>query len=465
MPRRFYLLLPAAVILALFFCGSAWIQAGTSSPALSERLLACGTCHSMEQEVQTWLSGPHRTVACLQCHAEGDPTWVRHEFLERNEEMATYQNPVNPLTIPLKIANDRCLECHDPQMPALLKDLYPAPLKAPVGASRHGTAMTINAAHDLHLNGSAQMTCLECHGGQVHGPAPGSPERIAQSHTNCQSCHDQKQVQLAVTGSVSCSACHVDPKVLMPQDHKQQNRWMADHGKRSLSDNCGECHLAQSAGPHGALANPTAFPTSQTDSCLSCHSNVAMPHGTGYLATHGAAYLKAPAGTCQSCHTPQGNPVTPAPAHAVAGFCTDCHLQPMPHPASFMARHGALAQAAPATCDACHSPKNPARPSAQHASRAFCASCHNAYQHPTGWVAGHGGKVTDSCATCHTLQGVPGQHNACSACHTASGIWHERMWFAKHGRIVSSQGDASCLKCHNEVQPSCAQCHRAYGSR
>lgn len=461
-------LFPAAAgLFAVLAAGLLWLQLAGAAPssAVPPHLIACASCHSMEQEVASWAQSPHQDVACLQCHTESDVAWIRHEFAEKNMEMADH--PQLAPTIPLQVPNERCLDCHAPQMDYLLKDEAPPPLKAPaVLSDKPGTPMAINAMHDLHVNGEEAISCGACHFGSAHGPETTSTARVDAVHNACQSCHTEKQVTMAVTGSVSCGACHISVGSVTPKDHKNQIEWRVAHGTASTAGTCGECHFGPSAGPHGMLTSPAAYTSSTEDGCLACHG-VAMPHPTGWMQGHTGEF-RASSTTCANCHgttgqglyaTYSGNPA----AIANTGICKDCHLLPMPHPDSFMTVHGTESYKMPQVCDACHSARNVAAQPAvtQHASSSFCASCHDGYQHPTGWVANHGGKVTDSCAACHTVQGAPNQHNSCAACHTGSSAWHPKMWFASHGPVVEAQGEASCAKCHDYIQPSCAQCHRS----
>ncbi|MFZ5814949.1 MAG: cytochrome c3 family protein [Bacillota bacterium] len=432
---------------------------GAAGEAPPQAVLACAECHSMEREVATWAGSVHKDLTCLECHKEGDVTWVRHEFLERNDQMAAHaRSEIH--TIPLKTYNERCVTCHEEQLDALKQDRIPQPLPGAPAKPDAGQPMAIRALHDKHLNGKEPMDCVACHLDEVHGPAQGTEERRESAHRTCLECHEQKQVRLEVAeGDVSCAACHLEVEAITPEDHREARAWARAHGQASEVQNCGSCHLSASAGPHdSAVTNPASFQISQQDACLTCHAGLTMPHPASFVARHGQEALAAKEGTCEACHAPAEGEAA-APAHADPQFCSACHLQPMPHPDGYLGVHGAEALAAPATCEACHSNKNPVNATAPHASKTYCASCHNAYQHPRGWVAAHGSQVKESCATCHSVQQGEGGHNACAACHTSEGSWHEKMWFIKHGKQVKAEGDAACLNCHSEVEPSCSKCH------
>lgn len=560
MLKRFLLGLAAAAALALGVVALNFLHpanAGTE-PAFKaeENVKFCGTCHSMEQEVLTWQANAHKDVSCLECHVEEDPGWIRHEFVDRNTEMKKASSPLQ-----LKVAENRCEECHQPQMEQLLKDITPKPINASTKAPDAGKPMDTKALHDKHLKGNAKTSCTDCHYSDAHGFTESSTPWREATHKLCLDCHEQKQVKIAVTGTTSCGACHTQPMTVAPVDHKDLTAWKVSHGDSAGSKTCGQCHLSDSAGPHVQLSNPQSFPSATKDACASCHSGVQMPHPDNFISTHGKVALATKTGTCESCHsasatgtapragvdalscttchaqpmphpanflslhadkakaspasctachspankanpnalharssfcldchkTPMphpadflathgqkaeaspstcttchssANPISPKASYAKASYCADCHLTPMPHPSAFVANHGAEAKKAPATCETCHSPKNVARPTAPHANAGYCSNCHDNYEHEAGWVGTHGTAVTASCSTCHTLQGQPGQHNTCAACHTSNGKWHDAMWFAKHGPIVTKQGDASCATCHNYVEPSCSKCHR-----
>jgi hypothetical protein len=483
---------------------------GPIDPASAQLVDNCGKCHSMDKQVTEWQTSPHKDVACMECHEESQATWVRHELSDRNPEMAATKDPAVKV-LPIKAINDRCLDCHASQLDAVKADKVPAPLKAGTVVANQGQPLPVNAAHTAHLKPENGLDCTTCHADSAHGPKAGTPEAKDATHTLCLDCHAQKNVTIKVTGSTSCGACHADPKTVTPPDHTDKAAWTKAHGDASKQGTCGECHLGPTAGAHGKLANSAAFPSSSPDACASCHAGIAMPHpqdwlnghadkfsankaacatchgskenpanlpntgiciechqvpmphSSNYLSVHGTNAEQLGAGTCDTCHSPSKNPISPTPEHARADYCTACHQVPMPHSADYLKSHGQQAMTKGITCEACHSSKNKANPTAAHASATFCSSCHDQYQHQSGWVAAHGEKVDATCGTCHTLIGQPGQHNACSTCHSnPDGKWHPDLFYVSHANIVQKQGRESCDTCHNEVGPKCSQCHRNY---
>jgi len=456
------LLIALTAVCSVVAVGIVWGHATSATPAPSvQKVLFCGTCHSMDREVLAWQDSAHTNVACLQCHVDMDPSQMRSEFEDLTATMASKSPTAFAHTIDMKVPNERCVDCHTPQMDQILGDLEPAKLKGIAGANVTAPGpMPVKAMHNTHLKGKPDMKCVDCHSSSAHGPNPATVERRDASHKLCQECHDQKKVAIPVPGTVSCAACHNKPSSVAPANHKSEAQWRKDHGKASNEKTCGECHLDDSAGAHGRLSQPAAFPTKAKDACASCHAGVAMPHQAGYVAVHGQVAMSTAKGTCETCHSAEKNPITPTPAHAKGGFCTDCHAQPMPHPVNYAAAHGPDALKAPASCETCHSAKNVANPTAQHAAVNFCSTCHDKYQHPAGWITAHATKVTASCATCHTMLGEQGVHNACATCHSIRQGAHPQYWFVTHSKAIEAKGKASCMQCHDQIKPSCTQCHR-----
>lgn len=454
-------LLAVGVVLAvLVVLQRAPAFAAAAAPSIPEPMLACGTCHTMDKEVSDWKASAHENVACLQCHEETDPWVIRGDLKEQLDKMAQHPTTGTPKALPMTAPQERCTDCHKQQLDQVMKDITPAPLKASdkMFSGTPGQPMTVKVAHDVHVNGKAQMKCADCHLDAVHGPAAGTTERKDEMHQLCLDCHAKQNVTLDVPGDTSCEACHTT-NVAPHKDVQQQ--WLTQHGQAVETDkNCGTCHMSKTAAPQtGNFANPALFKsTAGGDICVACHSGVPMPHPAGYLSIHGTVSLSTGSGTCESCHSSK-SPIKEAPTKAKQQDCTSCHAQPMPHPARFVQNHGQIALQEPETCVACHSPKNPANPNGSHASQQFCTSCHMSFKHPANWVAAHGTQVTEACATCHTMPGKTGTKPACASCHTG-GPWHPQLWYVSHARAVEEGGKAQCMTCHNYVQPSCTKCHK-----
>lgn len=358
-------------------------------------------------------------------------------------------------------------------------------------AACHGVTMP-HTENYLAVHGQearhAQATCTNCHSA-ANPVSPGAPH--AQPDF-CTSCHAGVEMPhaaeyLARHGSEaqekpeSCATCHSAANPVAPSAEHAGARFCTDchgglvmpHPEGYLKQHggaaerqpqvCAACH---------SPANPAAPAADHArgDYCTTCHAGVTMPHPAAYLKDHGQAAAARPE-VCTVCHSP-ANPVRPEAAHAQPNFCASCHAgEPMPHPETYLDTHAQRAQQAGVSCDRCHSPANPARSGAAHASRQYCLDCHlTTYQHEANWVAAHGQEVAgsggsaqqppESCRTCHSPQIQP-EANACTACHQGAD-WHpDKYWFIKHGAAVRADGAESCARCHDQVEPSCSQCHRS----
>jgi nitrate/TMAO reductase-like tetraheme cytochrome c subunit len=79
----------------------------------------CGRCHTMAPELQAYHAGPHRDVACAECHVEpGVAGWVKAKFNGTRQlvevVLGTFPEPIPaPDHANLPSAEDTCAKCHD----------------------------------------------------------------------------------------------------------------------------------------------------------------------------------------------------------------------------------------------------------------------------------------------------------------------------------------------------------------
>jgi hypothetical protein len=208
----------------------------------------------------------------------------------------------------------------------------------------------------------------------------GSGVRI--SRAACSGCHRKVLAEKVAAGGLrvvhsecaagpeKCDGCHSDVA------HPGTERWV----RRSDMSECLTCHADRQA----------------TLRCESCHTatvGVAKPrtgtfkiaHGPKWESTHGMMDARA----CAACHEPSS--------------CVPCHGTRLPHPDSFVLRHGQEALRPGAACRTCHD------------DPAICDSCH----------------------------GVPMPHPA--------------DFREVHSKVATSPADARCLKCHTGFD--CRNCH------
>lgn len=414
-------------------------------------------------------------VSCNACHAD-----VSHGPVDQTKRQAfnhdvcqschTVEQVIIPVQQPMT-----CVACH--------LDL------ASVTPADHQTAAWRNEHGPLALE--TDVACASCHLGSPHGLSYKAPARSDAAPSPRLTWPDGTPVpdpggfsyhSTVNPDQSSCVACHT-----LPMPHPGD--WMTSHAAqfRQNPAACAQCHGTEGKGfdlrftgnPKEVLNQPA---------CASCHQ-VDMPHPAGWVSQHGPQAIASPA-ACQQCHTPENRAAPAGAAHTRSDFCTSCHAGvTMPHPAAatWRRQHGAAAQQDPASCNACHSPANVAQPQADHASRQFCASCHQTQlPHPTTWLPQHGDKFTADpqlCANCHGTTGgdfslryagnpnrLPTDLKFCASCHQNQPMPHPAAWLGQHGAAAQSPG-ATCATCHsaaNVANPRaghastqfCANCHQ-----
>lgn len=515
MRHRFNIFIPALGAMILIIAGIAWAQSVSKAP-LDARELAksCGSCHTMDKETESWAMSSHQSVACVACHANaGLMGWVHQKVSVIQMQFTSQGLKGEPVAISTTVPSERCIACHAQDMPFVMQDLDPParfdaqgnPVKPDRTTVEHLAAV---AGHDLHLTMKDPLSCTDCHTGVAHGPS--MDNRVGQvelMHRLCLDCHGEQKVALEVTSSVACAACHSDLDRVEPEGHKRPD-FRSTHGSAARSNiaACQQCHLnpgisgTASTEPHGlqtalltvadrsraatvAQPSPTTpdFPPGTLapheeikDGCMACHGTT-MPHPASWLQRHANGFEEKPE-LCASCHGTRDQGFTmvyqgdPRRLAVDNPQCAGCHGLPMPHPEGYKAAHPADVRTDPATCEACHSPKNQANPSAAHAAARFCLDCHiGTYRHAANWVSTHmnpvnsagGNPAKAGCTECHTQT-----ENSCTSCHTGglgSTLWHPGDFTSTHGSIVTAAGGnqavAACASCHTQTLNSCTDCH------
>jgi DmsE family decaheme c-type cytochrome len=144
-------------------------------------------------------------------------------------------------------------------------------------------------AHPQGAHRRAGLACHDCH--RVHGeatppaPLPGH-ERMDPASASCQTCHQDVFSQFA-----------------MNERHRLSRGGVG----------CTDCH-----DPHGPSTR--RFLGGGSDSCLTCHADLAGP----FVFEHAAGRVEG----CLACHDPHGGPNRRMLSHQREGeLCYSCHLE------------------------------------------------------------------------------------------------------------------------------------------
>jgi nitrate/TMAO reductase-like tetraheme cytochrome c subunit len=108
----------AALILVLAGLGAAFTFGATAAIGWTETADFCGRCHQMGPELAAYEAGPHKEVACAECHVEpGVGGWIKAK-LNGTKQLIQVVTGLYPKPVPppdhsnLPPVSSTCLRCH-----------------------------------------------------------------------------------------------------------------------------------------------------------------------------------------------------------------------------------------------------------------------------------------------------------------------------------------------------------------
>jgi nitrate/TMAO reductase-like tetraheme cytochrome c subunit len=367
--RRFWLW-TAAVLVVL-------VAATVTSVEATSRSSFCNNCHIMGSYYDSWKTGSHRTIECVECHiAPGMDNFVTAKLNGLGQVVDDWLNRAS--TKPSASVSDfACTRsgCH------VMEEVDTSDASERGYAFDHakhldheydGIAMGCTTCHS-HVQGSRHFevntnTCVTCHlirgetvpvlaGGRTSAPAAGR----AAAPANCRACHEPPDHPIEYRGltvdhdeylsyGAACESCHrgvtapprrvTDAECLTCHDFGMERAAGVDemhhiHSGRVHKVECFNCHGVTAHGPGAAAMSLGTF------DCRNCHRGQHDPQRTTYLAPAAA-------------HEPEP-PTAVSPMFLVHVDCTGCHVKP--GPVTDNPENGAtVARAVPEACDACHRP-------------------------------------------------------------------------------------------------------------
>jgi hypothetical protein len=388
----------------------------------------------------------------------------------------------------------RCASCHD----GVVK---PRVVWEPRAGPRATNLRFTHQAHNVAAmaknpaDSGLVRNCAACHNER------GAPRMAVQRAVvgQCIDCHGFDAPHVDVPNE-ACATCHVrltDAPALTrddiarfpkPRSHEAPDFLLGGHGKaargpgpasspRAVAASCATCHARNLCitchvnAPESPVIRALALDERSPTYALASQPVPASHAAPGFLRAHGRDAQRSNA-TCATCHTRQSCTschVGVAP-HAIAALpdagpgraagAQVTRLAPSSHTREFRERHGAEANARPATCETCH-------------ARSTCLECHRpegarqSDYHPRGFLTRHPSSAyarEANCSDCHN----PAQF--CQSCHQQSGLvansrigqagYHDafRGFSLGHGQ-AARQSLESCASCHAERD--CTACHSA----
>jgi hypothetical protein len=437
---------------------------GTTSPnhVTSGFPTDCSLCHttsgwmpsSFNHSTVFPLTGAHATVACAQCHTNGNYTTVPKDCYSCHTADFTGTN--NPSHVSANFPHT-CDTCHTTTN--WLNATFNHALYANYPLT--GAHATLQCAQ-CHLNNNYTATataCYSCHAADFKGTT--NPNHVTSGFpTTCETCHsttawipssfNHNNTGFPLTGAhvtVPCASCHTNGNyTTVPTD-------------------CYACHKADYTGTTAPPHATAGFPTT----CVTCHSTTSWSsatfnHNTTSFPLTGAHVTVA----CATCHV--NNNYTTLPTN-----CYGCHQKDF----TGTTNPNHITSGFPTTCEQCHSTTSWTSATFNHNTTSFpltgahvtvpCASCHtnNNYSGslPTACYGCHQKDFTGTTNPGHVAAGFP---TDCTQCHSTA-TWltstfnHNTTSFPLTGFHATMQ----CAQCHTtptsyngSLPTTCYGCHQ-----
>jgi hypothetical protein len=234
----------------------------------TDRPTFCKSCHEMGPYYNAWQHGPHKGMACVECHV--DPGLAAHAIhkIPALKELAVHLtgDPKFPLAVRRPMPPHRCTRCHE-NLPKRTKSGFEhathASKTCPDCHTDAGHTVTVEALQAAGVFAGGSQTAIAV---QTVARAGSGTTLARHSKVSCSRCHKMTKIE--------CGVCHN-----LPAKHFQPST-----GAKMPA--CTLCH--RTAGASWAAAHPTA-----SSDCLSCHNS---PTNSGHP--------KGP--LCATCHKQVG---------------------------------------------------------------------------------------------------------------------------------------------------------------
>ncbi len=460
-----------ALLLVLGALGAVATFSAVSLIQWTETADFCGRCHVMAPELAAYEAGPHRDVACAECHVEpGIMGWVKAKVAGTRQLieviLGTYPTPIlAPDHADMPSASDTCMQCHDISQDAVtdvktvteyVEDEANTPLFVGLMIRpRGGNVFDVNASVHWHV-----LHKVTYWGSELNGKTVDYVEATTQNgsvdefiaYNKIKVSSDVQPDIAALKASdtptvMSCYDCHnrVGHSIPNPRTELDQALstgaidatlpWVKNEGMHILTTTYPD-NAAADAAAEGLLGfyqlNYPAVADTQA-----AQINAAVDEIKVLYRLTAMPDLKVSAKTY-----PDNLGHTDFPG------CFRCH-----DGGHYLVVNGVVTnQTIPSTCDTCHTfPQiGPAvaslplgQPPTTHEDQLWV------FDHKT--VATSADPGGQSCGECHA-------RDYCVNCHStgAINVDHDQM-ATNHAAVIRATGATACTYCHLPVQ--CARCH------
>ncbi len=460
-----------ALVLVLGGLGMAAVFTGATLIRWTETADFCGRCHQMGPELAAYESGPHREVACAECHVEPGPVgWVQAK-IKGTEQLFEVILGVYPKPIPppdhadLPPTQDTCQRCHSVAGLAVNQVKVTSQFaedekntKQVVGLMirpNGGDPFNANRSVHWHVLQDVEYWSADPHTQtidvvQIHYGGGGSETFIAQKKTTTSDDvqPDIEKLQTADQAhTMSCYDCHnraghdiPNPRISVDNEMANQRidpslPYIKRESMRLLWVSYPDVATADAAinGLKGfyQLIYPdvAASDGSQIDIAIADLKNLYVETATPEMKVTAATY-------------PNNL------GHMDFPGCFRCH-----DGAHYLVKDGKLTnETIPSSCNTCHTfPQIGGEVATLPLGTPPQTHNDKLYVFDHAKIATSKDPGGQSCGQCHAK-------DYCEACHStgAVNVDHEQM-LTNHAAVIKSTGNEACAYCHQP--PYCAQCH------
>jgi hypothetical protein len=426
----------------------------------------CETCHNttgwqnatFDHNLASFkLTGAHSTVACAQCHLNGDftnsptqcagchlpdfrstnaPNHVQAGFPTTCDSChttapgwggANFNHSSTGFTLTGAHTSVQCQQCHSSQF---------GNYSIPNGACGQCHMVDFNGAtNPNHVQAGFPTTCDTCHttapgwgGANFNHSSTGFTLTGTHTTLQCQQCHNAQFGNYSIS-SGQCWNCHQnDYNTTTNPSHKATN----------FPQDCSGCHTTVNwlgATFNHATTGFTLVGLHATQQCAACHVN------NNYSLASGA---------CWNCHQPDYAGAN-NPPHAAAGFptdCTLCHGTSITNWTSATFNHSTTGFALTGThttvqCAQCHVNNN------YSLSSGACWNCHQVDYNGTTNPPHKATNFPQDCSGCHTtVNWLGATFNHSTTGFTLVGVHATQQCAACHVNNNYTLNSTACITCH-----------------
>lgn len=431
----------------------------------------CGRCHTMAPELAAYEAGPHRDVACAECHVEpGVAGWIKAKLAGTRQlvevVLGTFPTPIPPPDHSLlPSSSDTCQKCHAVEAHAVAELKTSTMFAEDEDNTRQFVGLMVRPA-----GGDVFDVNKSVHWHVLRKVDYWSPDENSARIDLVEDTTESGSIRQFISQSKITDSANVDPDITTIKATE-----------RETTMSCYDCH--------NRVGHPIPNPRTGLDQAL---TTGAIDHTLPYIKREGmrilwASYPDDQAADAAADELKQFYAVnypdvarareaaieqaigeiktlyrlTATPEMKVTAKTYPDNLGHLDFPGCFRCHDGghflvvdgvATKETIPSTCDTCHTFPQ-LGPAVASLPLGEPPSTHN----DALWVFNHKNVAESldpggtSCGECHA-------RDYCVNCHSTGAVTvdHDEM-ATNHAQVIRDQGNTACAYCHQPVY--CARCH------